>query len=376
MGIIARTRQINLDKIRPGHLLRINYTGSDGDSLILVIDPNNQGGARDPGKLHALKLDNLAESKMEDVIKFINKTIPRNRDNVNTDELYKTLKSSGYSVLGKTSYRTYFHEKLTNYRRIQLGQSMDPTTKRYIVGKSVLYGVEHGSHVLVNSNDYDEFVQQLNNINNKTYYEGTNGHEDVTISLLNILLGTTDYISKSESWEPSRVPNLYVTELYGSEADALWDALTKKIEEENINIKGKTLLDILAITSGKTGKNWWSEKKMTRSQIIKSVESATQGREDVPDLQYSYLLNESFESITFDKFKQFKDEMMKVAFATDYAGEWGGDPYIGNMLERTMSRVQYLRDMNLLKLMRSRPGVYFAGHSHVDLVKDLVTKGK
>jgi hypothetical protein len=370
MGIVARTRAITLGEVKPGHVIRIDYEGSD-ETLILVLDANNGGGARDPGKLHALKLQNLSESHMEELIKSINETIPRGRQNVDTDELYSKFKNSPYKSMESSSYRTYGHNKIKNLRRVQLGQPMDPSTKKIKIGRSVLYGCEHHTYVYINSNDYDTLINELDSVNYQTYFEGKSGHEETTIALLNLLVGEQKYLSKSETWD--LLPDAPELELFGGDASTMWSQITLAIEERGISTD-MSLIEIMERTSGNVGKyeNYWSQKKVTEQYIRAAIADATRGRPDIPSLEYEYILDKNFSNISYGEFEKFKQEMEKVSFASDYKGEYGGDPYIGNQLEKRVLGANIARDKLLIKLMTENPGVYFAGHSHVDDVKKLL----
>lgn len=370
MALVAKTSTITLDKVRPGHVIRIDYEGSD-EALILVLDANFDGGARDPGKLHAIKLQNLSDSEMEVLNEHINEKIPRSGDDVKTDELYGKFKNFPYRSAEASSYRTYNHTKIKNLRRVQLGQVVEPETKKVKIGRSVLYGCEHHTYVFINSNDYDTLVNELDSVNYQTYFEGNNGHEKTTIALLNLLVGEKKYLSKSKTWD--LLPDAPELELFGGDASTMWSQITLAIEERDISTD-TPLIEIMERTSGNVGnyENYWSREKVTKQYIRDTVADATRGRPNIPSLEYGYILGKKFSNISYDEFKRFKDEMMKVAFAHDYAGEWGGDPYLNNELEKRITRANQMRDAQLKVLMETSPGIYFAGHSHVDDIKKLL----
>jgi hypothetical protein len=355
-------------------IVDVDYKKLSGETetyQVLVIDPNKLNEHTGNSQLHGVLVDDLHDNSLIELTIKMGKFYydPSNRRNpltdLKTDDAYEKFKEH-YG--GKVRYRTFLIDNITSARQRLVGMpsGYSGPTKKVKIGNSVLYGVEHEKYVLINEDDWHELILELKSVDYCTYYEGTNGHELPTLQLLNLLDSDQNYKGKSKSWD---IGDPQVLELFGGNPGPMWNAITKKIKEEKIDIEGKTLMEVLAITSGQTGKNWWTRTKITESEIENYVRMATSGVRNAPSLQYNSTLYKEFTEVEFSEFEQFKKEMMVVAFASNEGAD--GKPYIGNELERITSEANLGRDTHLKYLMETEPGVYFAGHSHVDDIKKL-----
>jgi hypothetical protein len=361
MALIRARKTISLNEVKTGQVLEIQY---DGDTdLILVVDPKattvidtSQGRV---GKLHAIKLRQLVESDLVDLISMV-----RSISTVNPRLIYDLFKSSPYAE-GRRNYRTYTREKIGNdIKRISVGQSGEGTNSVRI-GPSILYGVVHGSHVKIAMDDYDSLESQLRYRKYVTFFEGSDSHESVTQEVLKLCLSKNkldEVMSKSKSWEPTIDPRysaeLYrVTELFGGESDTIWGQIKDAVKERNISTNLK-LIDVLEATSGQSpvpkGSSFMADKvtaKQIRDLVILSGVSDS-------------LLDKKYSSIEQSEFTSFHLEIQRRAFAS-YEGE-NYKQFVGSGIERKTTLISRIRQRNLYKLMRSTPAIYFAGDSHVD----------
>lgn len=344
MALRKKAQSISKNQIRAGQVLEIEYTNVDGEkdtAMILVTDPEYNG------KLHALKLTNLSETEMENLIREIRSV---NRNNTVKTAMYDALKNTPYTVI--RPYRTYIKNNINSVKRITLGQPVDPQTIKYTKGNSVLYGVTHGQYVNISQDDYDVLYEELHKTSYTTYFEGAYGHEEITQVLLKLILGNAVY--KESSWEPPHDPNLYlVTELFGAEADASWNNINRGVKEDNIDVSGKRLIDVVAETSA-----YWSDRKDRPYTVgeIQALLNTAKGDTSI----YSDLFSE----ISKERFLKFQKRMMIQAFAS-YEGK-RGEQFVGSPLEIKQKAVTAYRQTHLKNMMQTKPGVYFAGLGHVE----------
>jgi hypothetical protein len=387
MALIRSKKTIDKSQIKVGHVLEIEY---DGDKdLILVIDPKaenvvdtSQGRS---GKLHAIKLQNLVETDLADLIAMV-----RNLDNVNGRLIYDTFKSSPYST-GKRNYRTYTPEKIGVVNRISVGQNTSGTNK-LIIGTSILYGVEHGSHVQLAIDDYDVFTKELKSINN-TFYEGPTGHESVTQELMKLAIAK---ILSGESWEPS-------TEQFNEIAIQLNDA--EGLGNVGGNIAGWWNQWIRGDTDGgKTAtnniKSAWSKVDPTFETTIRDAFSRSvrdislierkwktykyQGK--TYDWSYvSGLLDRAGWNISGIGEKkvvtptqaliEFNEAGHFQVFPEDNTWNMETKKLDGYYEEGELFEVQSMfnkiRDIHLVNMMNTARGIYFAGSGHLDNLRNM-----
>lgn len=125
MAIRKRARTIGVADIRINQVLEIVY---DGDThLILVVDPiartvvnTSQGRAN---KLHAIKLENFSDTELLELVTSV-RSLGRGRT-VSGKTVYDLYKTSRFSA-GSKNYRTYSLDKISNVKRITLGETTEP----------------------------------------------------------------------------------------------------------------------------------------------------------------------------------------------------------------------------------------------------------
>jgi hypothetical protein len=347
MALRKRGRTISMDQVRSGQILEIQYTdetGSTDTSMILVIDPNASSNSTRPNKLHAIKLTNLTEADMEILISDIRSIIGRRRniDEIDKITMYEAFKDTPYGVT--RPYRTYTRKNIRDIKRITLGQSVDPPTKKLKLGNgSVLYGVSHDNFVHIAFDEHEVLYEELVSVGGKTYFEGQNGHEAPTKSLLDLLMGRNNYTSAT--WDTksplNRGPEYQlVLELFGGEFSAIRQQIGDTSDDTLLNT-------LLKNTSA------WSDGGYTITEDL-ILYLCSLGNIDTDVL---------YEPYDIKSFKKFHDTGQKIAF----------DLNDGNPLEKVQIVANNIRDVNLIEKMESNIGVYFAGHSHIDLVKKLLS---
>lgn len=344
MALRKKAQSINNNQIRTGQVLEITY--DDEVAMVLVIDPDYKG------KMHAIKLTNLSETDMESLIheiRFVTKG-KKTVEDVDKIEMYNKFKNTRYGAA--RPYRTYTKDKVKAVKRITLGQPSDPETVKCVLGNSVLYGVTHGKFVNIAYNDYDVLYEELHKTSYTTYFEGAYGHEEITQVLLKLILGNAVY--KESSWEPPHDPNLYlVTELFGAEAEASWNNINRGVKEDNIDVSGKRLIDVVAETSA-----YWSDRK-DRPYTVGEIQALLNTAKGDTSM-YSDLFSE----ISKERFLKFQKRMMIQAFAS-YEGK-RGEQFVGSPLEIKQKAVTAYRQTHLKNMMQTKSGVYFAGLGHVE----------
>lgn len=355
MALRKKAQSIGKNQIRTGQVLEIQYTKVDGEkdtAMILVTDPEYDG------KLHALKLTSLSETEMESLISDIRSVTRSNTENKTA--IYDSLKNSPYAVI--RPYRTYIKNNISSVKRITLGQPVDPPTIKYTKGGSVLYGVTHGQYVNISQDDYEILYEELYKTSYNTYFEGSTGHEDVTQTLLKLLLGKVNY--KKVSWEPPHVPDLYlITELFGAEGDVTWEQINDAVRDRNLDVSNKKLIEVVAETS--VGGNYhWSDRK-DRAYTVNEIQELLNVA-----LGDTSLYNKNFSEVSREEFIKFQQRMMIQAFA-GYEGK-RGEKFVNSPFETKQKAITSYRQNHLLSMMETKPGVYFAGFSHVeDLIKGI-----
>ena len=359
MALRKKAQSISIDKVRSGQVLEISYTstgGSTDTAMILVVDPNYKG------KLHAIKLTNLNENDMESLIYEMRSVSGRTRNISETDKMlmYDTFKNTPY--VSARPYRTYIKSNIQSIKRITLGQPSDATTVKYSLGSSVLYGVTHGNIVHVAYDDHEVLHEELYKNSYATYFEGGLGHEEVTTALLKLLLGNVNYTQYS--WEPVHIPELYlITELFGAEGDTTWEQINDAIADRKLEVADKKLIEIVAETSS-GGNKQWSDRKDRAYTVAEIQELLNVAVGDTS------LYNKNFSEVSKEEFIKFQKRMMIQAFA-GYEGK-PGEKFVGSPFEMKQKAITTYRQTHLINMMQTKPGVYFAGLSHVeDLIKGI-----
>lgn len=193
-----KAQTIQKAQIRSGQVLEIKYDGSV--DLILVIDPRAQAvSANSQGrlnKLHAIKLlaTRLSDGDLADLVQEV-RALGRTATPKQIADKFMTSKFN----TDARSYRTYSPEKITDVKRITVGQPARRTHKLALSNGSVLYGVVHNAYVEILPEDYDQLETDLKRVNGKTFYEGQTGHEQVTKDLLRYLYKNS---IQANTWEP------------------------------------------------------------------------------------------------------------------------------------------------------------------------------
>jgi len=359
MALIKNEKTISLNDIRTGQVLKIIYDGDE--DLILVVDPkaetvvdSSQGRS---GKLHAIKLRNLSEYDMFQLIKLI-----RDIKTVNPRLIYEEFKLTPYAE-GRRNYRTYTRNKIARISRVTIGQ-VTRGTKKLVVGDSVLYGVQHGSHVEVSINHYSNIIDEIRNKNYQIFYEGIRDKpETVILELFDILETFDASFDKSqlkfESWdidvESGKTEYSTILPLFGPSFSDFKINVEKGVG--NGSTEGKTLLDVL-IMSAKPG-GWVSSASPDNIKNIVSM-APTQ-----ISSQLNSYLNQNY---SIDTFKKFHNLGQQYAFANFE----GPEIEKNTSIEKLQRQVNLDRDISLKTYMETKPGVYFAGSGHIDLVKKLL----
>lgn len=350
MALRKKAQTIDIDKIRPGQVLEITYGDKENNdtSMILVISPDYQG------KLTAIKLTNLSELDMEILIGDVRSVITNKKTLSDAEKkfMYDTFINSPYAMV--RPYRNYFINKILAVKRITLGQAADVSTVKYsLANGSVLYGVTHGNFVHIAYDDYEVLYDELHRTSYSTYFEGPR-HEDVTKTLLKLLMGKVRY--KEATWEPPHDPNLYiVTELFGGDPPVLWKQIREAITKNEVTLEENTkLIQVVADAT-----MWWSDRKdgikYTVSDI-KNLLNDVRGDTSFYDKLYS--------EVSEDEFVAFHKAVQIQAFA-EYEGR-AGKKFIGSPLQLKQQAISNYRRKHLRHLMETKPGVYFAGVSHVE----------
>jgi hypothetical protein len=350
MALRKRINRIDKSQIRTGQVLEIDY---DGDKdLILVIDPKatvvantnaKAGGVGQGrvGKLHAIKLQDLLERQLYDLITEIRDLTKKN---ITPSQLSSMYRGSIYAQGGLRNYRTYTIEKINRVARVTLGQPALQTN--IIIGNSVLYGVKHGDYVEVVPDEYDMVLKELTGVGGKIYYEGQAPPPSGDWPVIDQLINLVDYTGTIQhaSWEPiindmELANRLYmITDIFGSDSSTLWEQLQS-------TSKGNTLVEKIVFRS---------EQKYSKEEIIQLVNLA-----NYP----TTMLNNNFNTIEKSDFLKFHETLQNRAFA-----DYGLTEEVTEFTKK-QQLITDIRQQSLINSMRKSPGVYFAGLSHVDKLK-------
>lgn len=360
MALRKRVNKIEINQVKAGQVLEIDYIDS-GRVMIMVIDPKvtvkNNVQSR-PGNLFAFKLKSLTEKDASDLIIMARNAL------YSGENIYDKIKTSKYVDGGEKSLRSYKPEKIKGMWRVTLGHPVDVKTRKLEIGNSVLYGVKHGSYVYVHENDWDELESELRS-KKATFYEGTEGHEKPVKELIQYLIGKTAYTS--DSWENPDAEEAPVLNLFGGETDTIIDQIRSIMRGKKYSGR---VVDILASTSGRhpNNKASWGANKLTADEIIKISKLAPSL--DTTLLEKMVTSREEFENV----FIPFHKAAAEYAFGKDFRREKPEESWFGKFVPKTeletiTKKANLMRDVYLVKMMRERPGVYFAGEGHIDLVR-------
>jgi hypothetical protein len=361
MALLQEEKTVSLNTVRTGQVLKITYDGDE--DLILVVDPNaktvidtSQGRKN---KLHAIKLQQLVETDLAELISMV-----RSIRNVNPRLIYDMFKSSPYAD-GKRNYRTYTREKIGKaIKRVTVGQASDGTNKIQI-GKSILYGAIHGSHIELSVNDYDTFAEELKSRNYFTFFEGPS-HEPITKELFSLCLPRTEVsqiISKAKSWEPPEnkfTDNSAIGRLVAGWWNQTFDDAVGLENLKNEWMKTGVSLD-------KTIKEAFSKSVGNLYQTI--LDNFT-GYEAYGRYSKQAFLNTLGER-AFDDAGNFTDAL----YDFNQAGHDQVFPEDNNLpygkLKESEQSFNKERDLHLIEEMKTTAGVYFAGSGHLDNLRKM-----
>jgi hypothetical protein len=361
MALIRARKSISLSEVKTGHVLEINYDGDD--DLILVIDPNardvaNTGagakgiGQGRAGKLHAIKLRQLVESDLADLISIV-----RTMKSVNPRLIYDIFKSSPYAS-GRRNYRTYTREKINNITRISVGQPSRGTNKLQIKN-SILYGVNHGSHVEIRVDEYDTLARQLTAVNGLVYHEGTK-IEPVVKELIELLHPNIIM----QSWEPP-AKNFSNIAAAGELVAGWWN---------------QTFDDEVGFSNIKDA--WVASGKPFTATIGEAFFASVGGN-------YQLILDNFTDYSTFGRYSKqdFLNTLNEKGFNADgsytealYDFNQAGHDQVfpedsglppGN-LKSAEQAFNLERDNYIIHLMKNNNAVFFAGSGHLDNIRKLI----
>ena len=380
MAFRSERRFISKSDIRTGMMVWLQYqskeTGETKDYKALVIDPSRPDEHTGNIQLHGILLDEMHDLSVINLIIRMGKFYfdPDNRRDplteLTNDEAYQKFREHYAGTLkdpfksGKTIYRTFLVDNIRKAAQILIGLPYDPPyTVKFSHHKSVLYGVVHHSHVMVKADDFHILIQEIEDVNYQTYYEGE-VHESPTIQLLNLVDVNQYYKSKAKTWEPPYDQNLYlITELFGGDGKVLWGYINDAITERNLDTSNMTVIDVLSETSvrrrGSQDVSYWSggSVKHTVDDITDLLQEST-----IPSA--TSVFYKKFDEVTSDEFINAHKKILIESFAS-YEGREGKE-FVGSKMEIRQKQITVYRQKHLLEMMKEHPGVYFAGLSHVE----------
>lgn len=370
MALRKKAQTISADKIRSGQVLEIQY--DDDTDLILVIDPNAKVVTTSPqgraNKLHAIKLKEagLVDADLIELIKEIRSL----GKNASPEQLYNRFINSKYKTSAR-SYRTYTPSKIEGIMRITVGQDAPGTNKIKLSNGSVLYGVVHGQHVQLRNTEEEQntFIAELDNVGGTTFYEGLEGHEEITTELLHMLYNKSSI--QAESWEPSidTIMNKSDNAAIGNLVAGWWN---QSITQDSDG--GKTAINNI--------KSVWSKTGVSFDSTIGEAFRAATGR-------YYDIILDNFTSYS-DRGRYSTEEFVATLSQRGFNGgvptealrdfnAAGHDQVFPEdnklrpgPLKKTEQEFNLLRDEHLLNMMRTVRGMYFAGDGHIDNIKKLI----
>jgi hypothetical protein len=369
MALIKARKEITLNEVKSGQVLEIQYDGEN--HLILVVDPEavtvattgaKSGGIGQgrTGKLHAIKLRLLTETDLFSLIKLIRgvgKNDPR--------KIYDTFKTSPFAE-GKRNYRTYTRTKIgASITRISVGQPSTGTNK-ISIGRSVLYGAVHGNHIQIRIDDYDVLVKELQSVNYNTFYEGPY-HEPITTELFSLFLSPAEVSriqSNATSWEPSD-DTFGDADLIGKLVAGWWN---------------QTIADGQGLPNLK---NAWADSGVPFTATIKEAFEASVGSsyQLILDNFKGYERQKRYSRQDFLNIlneRGFNDDGTPTDALIDF-NEAGHDQVFpednglppGPIKKSEMS-FNRKRDLHLIEMMKTKPGIYFAGAGHLDNIRTII----
>jgi hypothetical protein len=288
----------------------------------------------------------------------------RNLKTVNPRLIYDHFKMSPYSE-GRRNYRTYTREKIGKISRITMGQ-VNKGTKKLTIGSSILYGVVHEKYVEVSISYYPTIISEIKSKDYKIFYEGVVDvkPEPIVMEFFDILEVYDETFDKSklqfESWDINTQTGIdeltTILPLFGSDTSAFVENVKKGIDDSQ-STQGKTLLDVLDMSAKK---GFWISKTAVKENIQKVVNMAPSS----VAAQLNNFLNQPYSDASLEEFHMLGQ---RYAFA-----DWE-KPEIprGTDIDNLQKTANLMRDKNLKKNMETKPGVYFAGSGHIELVKKL-----
>jgi hypothetical protein len=367
-------RYIAQKDIKSGMILDFGYNKLNGESKMyqaLVIDPSKSDEHTGNLQLHGLLIDDLDDQKLLEMLKMLGSFFeapPGWRNPIadyNSDEVYERIKQR--ITDSKKRYRTFLVDNITRPQQRIVIFEQDYETKKVKVGQSVLYGVDHGKYVFINSKDFHKLASELKRVDYSTYYEGPS-HEEPTKKLLELFDPDKKYLAKAESWEPPLEDFSGMAEI-GLVLAGWWNqTIDDGTGLPNIkSVWGKTGLSLDGTTIGEAFRK--SVGSHYQTIINNFTDYSAYGR--YSKNEFMLTLDEvGFDSAgnSTDALKKFNEAGHDQVFPEDAEG-FNLPP---GKLHATQASLNRARDLHLIKLMKNNPGIYFAGYSHVDLVKEIL----
>lgn len=130
MSIRSERRFIGIKSVKPGMMIQFNYSKKSGGSesyVVLVVDPNRTNERALEPQLHGFVIDELSDEELIEFFTSFGKSTKLDYtdrrasviEDLNTDEAYKTFKSSRY--VKNRSYRTFNLSGISSVRQILIG---------------------------------------------------------------------------------------------------------------------------------------------------------------------------------------------------------------------------------------------------------------
>jgi hypothetical protein len=352
-------------------ILDFRYNKLNGEAKMyqaLVIDPSKLDKHTGNLQMHGLLIDDLGDQELLEMLKMLGSFFeapPGWRNPIadyNSDAVYERIKQRITDI--KKRYRTFLVDNITEPRQRIVIFEQDYETKKVKVGQSVLYGVEHRKYVFINSKDFHKLASELKRVDYSTYYEGPS-HEEPTKKLLELFDPDKKYLAKAESWEPPLKDFSGMAEV-GLVVAGWW----------NQTIDDGTGLPNIKSVWKETGLSF--DRTTIGEAFRKSVGN-----------HYQFILNNFTDYSEYGRYSksEFVATLDKLGFDDDgnpteslwdfnQAGHDQVFPEDNNLPDGNFKKSEYafnrIRDLHLINLMKTNTGVFFAGHSHLDYIKEII----
>lgn len=368
----------SLNNVRIGDIILFRYSDTDMERLVWVISPKYQD------KLHGIMLNEVLLVKYKELVRRIGPKMGTMIPSNNSVGLYQFVQPL---IKQFDNYRSFdrlkIHAPIKKY-------SPEFHNDDHIItfpNGSIIIGEDHGNKVFLTAASYNKYVLPLLTTNCGVYYEGKSRR--VSKGIENLLNATLLDWKLVTTWEPD-IKKIDADDMASLGSKLIIFAgrqLNEVAGRANLNKAFLKTYGLISqaqkeqVTVSDFFHKWIGDKSFKWLQEPNVIEDYTsEGSYDRSFFTRTLNSNKKvFRSVDDSgKFEEFTDDagdfveaLQSQLFPSEMIGP---NAKMGKLFE-LQSVINKAREVNLLEMARTHRGIYFAGVSHIDTAKALISEG-